>query len=54
VAEPAKDAEARLHAMFAACRMGGEWFRLTDEQIAELKQIIGFKDGKFAKGAKTQ
>jgi hypothetical protein len=49
VAEPAEEAEAQLHKMFANNRMSREWFRLTDEQIAELKQITAFKGGKFIK-----
>ncbi len=53
VAEPAKEAESRLHAMFADCRVSREWFRLTGEQLAELKQITGFKGGEFSRGTET-
>lgn len=49
VAEPAKDAEAQLHTMFQDSRTSGEWFRLTPEQISELKRILEFKEGKFIK-----
>ncbi|MFN8457659.1 MAG: GIY-YIG nuclease family protein [Anaerolineae bacterium] len=47
--EPATEAEAQLHAMFQASRISGEWFKLTPEQIFDLKRIIEFKDGKFIK-----
>ena len=47
VAEPAEEAEARLHTMFRANRLSGEWFRLTPDQVAELKQIAEYKDGRF-------
>lgn len=49
VAEPAKEAETQLHARFQASRTSGEWFRLTPEQISELKRIIEFRDGSFIK-----
>ena len=49
VAEPAEDAEKQLHAMYQNTRLSGEWFRLTREQLADLKGIIEFKNGKFIK-----
>jgi hypothetical protein len=49
VADPAEDAEAQLHARFAANQLEGEWFRLTPEQIAELQQIVAYKHGEFIK-----
>jgi hypothetical protein len=54
VAEPAEDAEAALHAMFQDARMSGEWFRLTPEQVADLKKITGFKNGVFIRGDDPQ
>jgi hypothetical protein len=50
VAEPAEEAEAQLHLLFKRSRMSGESFKLTSGQIAELKLITEFKDGKFIKG----
>lgn len=50
VADKAADAEAQLHAMFAESRTSGEWFRLTPEQVANLKRITEFRDGQFVRG----
>lgn len=49
LAEPAEEAEAQLHKMFTNSRLSGEWFKLTDEQIADLRKITEFKGGKFIK-----
>lgn len=47
VAEPAEDAEGLLHAKYREQQLNGEWFRLTLEQITELKQISGYQKGEF-------
>lgn len=52
VAEPAEEAETKLHEQFKASRMSGEWFKLTSAQIIELKDIIEYRDGKFVKSGK--
>jgi hypothetical protein len=54
VADSAEEAEAHLHKRFKEARIKGEWFRLTPEQIAELKQITAFKNGQFIKGESPQ
>lgn len=48
IADPAEKAEAELHQRFAANRLNGEWFALTEEQIAQLKQITAYQQGVFA------
>lgn len=47
VADPALEAEAQLHLRFQDNRLSGEWFRLSKEQLVELKKIVGFEKGAF-------
>lgn len=37
------DIEAELHAMYAAFRVKGEWFELSQEQIEQIRRIDGEK-----------
>ena len=47
VADPAEEAEAQLHRRFATHQMSGEWFRLTSEQVADIRRITSFEAGQF-------
>ena len=47
VADPAEEAEGKLHQRFEQTRLSGEWFRLTDAQILEICKIIGYTNGEF-------
>jgi len=49
VAEPAEEAESKLHERFKQSRLSGEWFRLTKIQILEICKIVGYIDGEFIK-----
>lgn len=47
VADNAQEAEARLHAHYSAKRVKGEWFDLSQEQVAFIKSITSYQDGVF-------
>ena len=49
IADPAEEAETKLHKRFESTRLSGEWFKLTSAQISELSQIIRYANGKFIK-----
>jgi len=44
VANPADDAERQLHNKYQVCQLRGEWYQLTDKQVADITQITAFKE----------
>lgn len=42
-------AEEVLHHIFREKNVGGEWFRLSKNDIADIQSVIEYKDGKFIK-----
>ena len=46
-AEPAEEAEAQLHAKYEHIHQKGEWFKLSPAELAALKRITAFREGRF-------
>lgn len=48
-----RQAESILHDEFAAKRQDGEWFTLTDKDVASIQQRVRFEDGWFLERQNT-
>jgi hypothetical protein len=46
-ADDVLEAERKLHEYFSSRRLKGEWFDLTKTDIARIKRISAYKNGKF-------
>lgn len=48
-ADDALQAEETLHHIFKKKNVGGEWFSLSGEDIADIQSVTEYKDGEFIK-----